>query len=158
MEVPRLGSNPSYQPMPQPQQCRIWASVTCTTAHGNNGSLTHWARKGIKPTTHNLVIPLDSFLLHHDRNSLNTVLMSIPLEWDFKVCESFKFLKIVLLLHTIFFHFLYVFICPVSLFKLLMNFITFIGVQQSSQPNFTAFPCQTLSSSPHSPTCLIWKS
>ena len=30
-----------------------------------------------------------------------------------------------------------------------MNFITFIGVQQSSQPNFIAFPYQTLSASPH---------
>ena len=26
-------------------------SVTCTTAHSNAGSLTHWARAGIKPTT-----------------------------------------------------------------------------------------------------------
>ena len=39
----------------------------------------------------------------------------------------------------------------------LMNFIAFIRVQQSSQPNFTGFPSQTLSTSPHSPTCLIWK-
>ena len=30
-----------------------------------------------------------------------------------------------------------------------MNFITFIGVQRSSQPNFTAFPSQTLSASPN---------
>ena len=35
-------------PMPQPQQCQIWASsVTYTTAHGNAGSLTHRARPGI---------------------------------------------------------------------------------------------------------------
>ena len=33
--------------MPQPRQ--IWASsVTYTTAHGNAGSLTHWARPGIE--------------------------------------------------------------------------------------------------------------
>ena len=36
--------------LPQPQQLRIQAvSVTYTTAHGNAGSLTHWARPGIKP-------------------------------------------------------------------------------------------------------------
>ena len=36
----------------QPQQCQIWAvSVTYTTAHGNAGSLTHWARSGITPAT-----------------------------------------------------------------------------------------------------------
>ena len=33
-----------------------------------------------------------------------------------------------------------------------MNFITFTGVQQSSQPNFTACPSQTLSISPHLPS------
>ena len=32
-----------------------------------------------------------------------------------------------------------------------MNFITFIGVQQSSPPNFTAFPSQTLSAPPTPP-------
>ena len=34
-------------------------------------------------------------------------------------------------------------------FFYLMNCTTFIGVQQSSQPNFTALPSQTLSASPH---------
>ena len=34
----------------QPQQGQIQAmSVTYTTAHGNAGSLTHWARSGIEP-------------------------------------------------------------------------------------------------------------
>ena len=38
--------------MPKPQQSRIRAaSATHTTAHGNAGSLTHWARPGIKPLT-----------------------------------------------------------------------------------------------------------
>ena len=37
------------------------------------------------------------------------------------------------------------------------NFITFIVVQRSSQPNFIAFPSQTLSVSPYPPTCLLWK-
>ena len=36
--------------MTQPQQCQTWAtSVTYTIAHSNAGSLTHWARPGIKP-------------------------------------------------------------------------------------------------------------
>ena len=38
--------------MPQPQQRRIWVtSATYTTAHGNTGSTTHWARPGIEPTS-----------------------------------------------------------------------------------------------------------
>ena len=37
------------QPMPQPQQLRIWAmSVTYTTAHSNAESLIHWAGPGIQ--------------------------------------------------------------------------------------------------------------
>ena len=54
MEVSRLGSNRSYscQPMPQPQQCQIRAtSSTYTTAHGNAGSSTYWARPGIQPVS-----------------------------------------------------------------------------------------------------------
>ena len=35
----------SHRPTPQPQQVRS-AFVTYTTAHGNAGSLTHWARPG----------------------------------------------------------------------------------------------------------------
>jgi len=42
----------SCQPMPESQQCRIWAtSATYTTAHGKAGSLTHWARPGMEPVT-----------------------------------------------------------------------------------------------------------
>ena len=38
--------------MPQPQQLGIRAvSATWTTAHGNAGSLTYWARPGIEPAT-----------------------------------------------------------------------------------------------------------
>ena len=53
MEVPKLGVelNQSYScwPTPQPQQLGSRAaSVTCTTAHGNARSLTHWWRPGIK--------------------------------------------------------------------------------------------------------------
>ena len=38
--------------MPEPQHLGIRASsATHTTAHGNAGSLTHWARPGIRPTS-----------------------------------------------------------------------------------------------------------
>ena len=38
--------------MPEPQQHRIrTASATYTTAHGSAGSLTHWAREGIEPSS-----------------------------------------------------------------------------------------------------------
>jgi len=41
-----------HQPTPEPQQRGIQAtSATYTTAHGNAGSLTHWARPGIEPST-----------------------------------------------------------------------------------------------------------
>ena len=47
-------SNRSYscQLTSQPQECWIQAkSATYTTAHGNTGSLTHWARPGIEAAT-----------------------------------------------------------------------------------------------------------
>ena len=49
---PGQGSNRGYScwPTPDPQQHRIWAtSLTYTIAHGNAGSLAHWARPGIEP-------------------------------------------------------------------------------------------------------------
>ena len=52
MAVPRLGveSELQLQPVLQPQHRRIWAaSLTDTTAHGNAGSLTHWAGPEIQP-------------------------------------------------------------------------------------------------------------
>ena len=48
------GSNGSCscRSVPPPQQCHIWAtSVTYAAACGNPGSLTHWARSGIKPAS-----------------------------------------------------------------------------------------------------------
>ena len=44
------------------------------------------------------------------------------------------------------------FFIVISFFYYSMNFITFIGVQPSSQPNFIAFPSQTLSASLQPPT------
>ena len=52
--LPGQGSNQSYscQPTPQPQQCQVQAmSATYTTAHGNAGSPTHYARPEIEPAT-----------------------------------------------------------------------------------------------------------
>ena len=52
MEVPRLGVEWSCSrwSTPESQQLGIPAtSVTYITAHGNAGSLTHWARPGIEP-------------------------------------------------------------------------------------------------------------
>ena len=42
----------SLLPTPQPPQHQIRAmSLTYTTAHSNAGSLTHWAKPGIEPTS-----------------------------------------------------------------------------------------------------------
>ena len=55
----------SWQPMPQPQQCQIWAmSGTYTTAHGNARSLTHWARPETEPVSSRRVV---RFLTHWAR-------------------------------------------------------------------------------------------
>ena len=56
LEVPRLRSILSCgcqrTPQSQPQPHQIWAmSTTCTTAHGNAGSLTHWVRLGVEPAS-----------------------------------------------------------------------------------------------------------
>ena len=46
-----LNRSCSCWPIPQPKQRQIQAaSATYTTAHGNAGSLTHWARPRIEPT------------------------------------------------------------------------------------------------------------
>ena len=63
------GSNRSCScwPIPQPQQCSIWAtSEMYTTAH-NTGSPTEWGQ-GLNP--HPRGYSLDFFLLHHNVNSL----------------------------------------------------------------------------------------
>ena len=81
VEVPRQGVKselqlrPTPQPQPQPQQCGIWAtSATYITAHGNTGSLTHWAWSGIKPKSSRILVgyhwattgtPVNRFLRFH---------------------------------------------------------------------------------------------
>ena len=69
-----------------PQQCQIPAtSATCTTAHGNAGCLTQWARPRSKPTSsqkqHWIVKPLS----HKGNSSLYILLVLL--------C-SFSFLRI----------------------------------------------------------------
>ena len=54
MKVSSVGVELELQlrPTPQQQQHRILAvSVTYTTAHSNAGSLTHWARPGVEPSS-----------------------------------------------------------------------------------------------------------
>ena len=55
MEVPELGVKSellSCQPTTQPQQQWIWAaSANYATTCGNAGSLTHWVKPGIEPTS-----------------------------------------------------------------------------------------------------------
>ena len=66
----RQGSNRSCscRPTPQPQQRGISATpATYTTAHGNIGSFTHWARPGIKPASSGY--QSGSLPLSHDGNS-----------------------------------------------------------------------------------------
>ena len=49
---PGYGPNQSFTPWPMLQQRQLWAApVTCTTAHSNVGSLTHWARPRVKPVS-----------------------------------------------------------------------------------------------------------
>ena len=52
MEVPMSNRSYTCRPTPQPQQQRIWTtSVSYITAHGNAGSLIHWVRPGMEPTS-----------------------------------------------------------------------------------------------------------
>jgi len=57
---------------PQPQQRGIQAeSATYTTAHGNAGSSTHWARPGTEPSTSWFLVEFDNHCAttgtpHHD--------------------------------------------------------------------------------------------
>ena len=70
-----------HQPTPQPQQSRIWAmSSTYTIAHGNAGSLTHWARPGIEPST--------SAPLSHDGNSRTVLFSRVDLSSSLKCLSA----------------------------------------------------------------------
>ena len=75
MEVHRLGVNGSCscRPIPQPQQCWIQAApVTYTAACGNAGSLTHWARPGIKPIFSQRLCWVLNLLSHNGNSNLST--------------------------------------------------------------------------------------
>ena len=57
----------SCQPTPEPQQYSIWAtSATYTTGHSSAGSLTHWARPGIKPATPWFLVGFASAVLQRE--------------------------------------------------------------------------------------------
>ena len=65
MEVPSLGVESELQlrPMPQLQQQRAQVtSVTYTEAYSNAGSLTYWARPGIKPQWTTIGTPTQIYL------------------------------------------------------------------------------------------------
>ena len=75
MEVPRQGVElePQLWPMPQPQQHQIQATaVTYTAACGNVGSLIHWVRPVMEPTSswrqHQVLNPLSN-----SGNSMNFI-------------------------------------------------------------------------------------
>ena len=103
MEVPRLGSNWSCgcQPTPEPQQLRIWdASATHTTAHGNAGPLTNWARPRIEPMSSWILVgfvtaepwwklllfPLFSNIIHWEHYTL-VFLDTFLIYWSFSSQE-----------------------------------------------------------------------
>ena len=70
MYVPRLGVESQLQLLAYTTATAMQIqamSVACTTAHGNTGSLTPWARPGIEPTSS--WIQVGWFPLHHSRNS-----------------------------------------------------------------------------------------
>ena len=95
MEVPGSGVESKLQlrPMPQPWQHQIGiTSVTYYAACRNIGSLTHWARPGIKPATsqrqHQILIPLS-----HNGNSMCSLflVLSVHLLYSFH-CRSAPFI------------------------------------------------------------------
>ena len=87
MEVPRLRLESELQLAltPLPQQQRIWAgSATYAIAHGNTGSLTHWARPGIKPAFSWILV---WFLpLIHNGNSWTLYFRIVP-KWLLKLSK-----------------------------------------------------------------------
>ena len=46
-----LGLHPLYMEVPRPGVQSELQLPACTTAHGNAGSLIHWGRPGIKPSS-----------------------------------------------------------------------------------------------------------
>ena len=75
MKVSRLGLNQSCscRTTPQRQQCGKGAEpMTYIVACSNGGSLTHWARRGIEPTSSRRLC----WFLTHNRNSSTIFLAS----------------------------------------------------------------------------------
>ena len=70
---------------------RLHLWPTYTTAHGNNGSLTHWARPGIEPATSWILV--ESFLLYHNGNSSSPFLICRSHRSLSNSCASLDFLR-----------------------------------------------------------------
>ena len=75
----------SCWPTSEPEQHPIWVtSVTYTTAHSNSGSLSHWARPGIKPKSSQTLSQVLNLLSHNGnshKKSLNWALVTIFSTW-----------------------------------------------------------------------------
>jgi len=79
--------------MPEPEQRRIWAtSATYTTAHGNAGSLTHWARAGTQPTTSWFLV---GFINHCTTTGtpMPCLLFLFICEWTFRLLPCLGYCK-----------------------------------------------------------------
>ena len=96
VEVPRLGVKLELSATPQPQQHGIWAeSATYTTAHGNAGPLTHWARSGLEPATSWLLVRFVNYCTRMGTLILCISVVSVvtsPLSFLIYLCPLFYFL------------------------------------------------------------------
>ena len=76
-----LNQSCSCQPMPWPQKHRIQAtSATYATTCGNDKSLTHWGRPGIKPTSSQTLCQVLN-LLSHNESSWDSFSWSVEINW-----------------------------------------------------------------------------
>ena len=84
----RIGAVADSLHTPQPQPHRIWAvSAICTTAHRNAGSLTHWGRPGIEPTSSWILVRFISPLPRWEL--LNSVIFNVcpgDITYHLRIC------------------------------------------------------------------------
>ena len=89
-EVPRLGVEPELRLWSTSQPWQHWIQATSATyaaACGITGSLTHWARPGIKPAS-SLTLCRVLNLLSHNRNSWSFFFPFIFAEFLFPQCTA----------------------------------------------------------------------
>ena len=78
MEVPRLGVESELQVPATATATPDWAkSTTYTTAHGNPGSLIHWARPGIEPAPSWILVGFVDHWARKGTPQLNTFLCNL---------------------------------------------------------------------------------